>query len=102
DRLTPESSVLLVVDVQERLAAAMPPERMNALAKNVGVLLESARLLGVPVLASEQYPKGLGPTVEPIRAALAAIGVTPISKLAFDWLGKAGTDPFKTISKLVR
>ena len=54
-------SQLLVVDVQERLAPAMEPERafIAACAK----LLEAANALKVPVLASEQYPKGLGRTV---------------------------------------
>jgi len=51
---------------------------------SVLVLLEAARLLGVPVLASEQYPKGLGPTIEPIAERLRAMGVEPIDKNTFD------------------
>jgi nicotinamidase-related amidase len=84
DRLDPKSGLLLVVDVQERLAAAMPQAAMDRLLAGAAVLLESARLLGVPVVVSEQYPKGLGPTVAPIAQRLAAMGVTPIDKMSFD------------------
>ena len=84
DRLEPGSSLLLVVDVQERLAAAMPPAAMERLVANAGLLLEAARLLRVPVVASEQYPKGLGPTVVALADRLQAIGVQPIDKVAFD------------------
>jgi nicotinamidase-related amidase len=84
DRLTPESSLLLIVDVQERLAAAMAPDAMERLVKNAGILIEAAAQLAVPIVASEQYPKGLGPTVEPLLGRLRALGVTPIDKLDFD------------------
>ena len=63
DRLDPSTTVILVVDVQEKLAAAMPEEALAALVKNTNILLEAAKALGVRVLASEQYPKGLGPTL---------------------------------------
>ena len=84
DRLTADSSVLVVVDVQERLAAAMPKEAMARVVQNAEILLEAAKRLGVPVLASEQYTKGLGPTVSPLRERLTALGVTPFEKLDFD------------------
>lgn len=84
NRLLPRSTVLLVVDVQERLAAAMPPEAVARLVENTGVLLDAAKILGLGVVASEQYPKGLGPTVAPVAARLADHGVTPLPKLCFD------------------
>jgi nicotinamidase-related amidase len=84
ERLDPQRSVLMVVDVQAKLAAAMPQAAMDRLLSNTLVLLEAARILGVAVLASEQYPKGLGPTVEPIAERLRAMGVEPIDKVAFD------------------
>jgi len=88
NRLDPASSLLLVVDVQERLAAAMPQAAMDRLVASALVLLEAARLLGVPVVASEQYPKGLGPTVAPIAEKLRAMGVEPVDKLTFDACGE--------------
>jgi nicotinamidase-related amidase len=64
-------SLLLVVDIQERLLPAMEagPRVVAAAAK----LLNGAARLGVPVLVSEQYPKGIGNTV-PELAALAPVG----------------------------
>jgi nicotinamidase-related amidase len=88
DRLDPSSSLLLLVDVQDRLAAAMPPAALDAVVANGRVLLEAARLLGVPVLATEQYPKGLGPTVGPLKEMFVAAGVQPIEKMTFDACGE--------------
>jgi nicotinamidase-related amidase len=87
DRLIPASTALMVVDVQQRLAAAMPPGRMESLARSIGLLLDAASHTGVRVLASEQYPKGLGPTVSPLAERLAALGVTPMPKMTFDACG---------------
>jgi len=88
-RLEPSRTALVIVDVQEKLAPAMPSERQAALVRNTLILLEAARLLGVRVLATEQYPKGLGPTVSPIREKLVELGVSPIEKMTFD----AGGEP---------
>lgn len=63
-----EDSLLLVVDVQQRLAPAVAGHR--AIEAEVARLIRSARRLGVPILASEQYPEGLGPTVPGLAALL--------------------------------
>ena len=78
--LTRETALLLVVDAQERLAKAMQPEAMAAVEKNLAILLKSAKRLGVPVVVSEQYPKGLGATLPSLRALLAE---APIEKIEF-------------------
>jgi nicotinamidase-related amidase len=54
-------SQLLVVDIQERLVPAMEPDR--PFIATAAKLLQAANALKIPVLASEQYPKGLGRTV---------------------------------------
>jgi len=60
--LDADKSVLCVIDVQKRLAPAMAdPERVVA---KSALLMTAAARLDVPVLISEQYPKGLGPTVD--------------------------------------
>jgi nicotinamidase-related amidase len=54
-----QRAALLVIDVQEGFR---PYERFAAVAAATSKLVEGARLLGVPILVSEQYPKGLGST----------------------------------------
>ena len=66
-------AALLVIDVQERLAAAMPPDPMAALVRNTCVLIETARRFALPVVVSQQYPRGLGQTVQPVADALATL-----------------------------
>src|SRR5687767_13403275 len=63
-------SVLVVVDLQEKLLPAIP-DRDRVLGR-VALLLDAARALGVPVISTEQYPRGLGATVEAVRVALPA------------------------------
>jgi nicotinamidase-related amidase len=76
------SCALLVVDVQERLCAAMPGDVSTRLVRNVSILLECAREFDLPVLASEQYPRGLGPTMPEIRKLLGE-EIQPIDKVVF-------------------
>lgn len=59
---------LLVIDVQEKLMAKIPGA--DAIVRNIAFLVDSARLLGIPVQATEQYPKGLGPTVSELASRL--------------------------------
>lgn len=84
NRLVADSTVLLVVDVQERLAAAMPEGAMSRVVQNTSILLDAAKILGVRVVASEQYPKGLGPTVASVAAKLAEVNAAPMPKTCFD------------------
>ncbi|MSO89588.1 MAG: hydrolase [Rhodospirillaceae bacterium] len=64
------SSGLLLIDMQEKLVPTVA--NAEGTVKNAGILLRAAARLGLPILASEQYPKGLGHTVEPLRALLPA------------------------------
>jgi nicotinamidase-related amidase len=84
-RLDRRRAALLLVDFQERLAAAMAPGELGLCEQNIVVLLEVARRLELPVVVSEQYPRGLGPTVPALRQALAEPGLalTQLEKLAF-------------------
>jgi nicotinamidase-related amidase len=66
--LTADSCVLFVVDVQARLLPAMTDPA--AVTARACLLMRSARRLGVPMLVTEQYPRGIGATV-PELAALA-------------------------------
>ena len=72
-------SQLVVVDVQEKLAPAMPAGDLQLLVKHCGILLQAAALLEIPVLHTEQYPKGLGPTLAELAMPGAAIEKTVFS-----------------------
>lgn len=63
-------SVLVVVDVQARLGAAMPSKVLQRVVHNTAVLAQGAGLLSIPVLATLQYPKGLGALESGIAEAL--------------------------------
>jgi nicotinamidase-related amidase len=84
-RLTAANSVLVVIDVQDKLLAKIPTAA--ALVRNAGFLIDAARLLGVPVSATEQYPKGLGPTTPELARRLPA---DRPAKTAFSCCGAAG------------
>ena len=62
--LTAESTVLLLIDLQERLIPAIHDG--DVVVARAVRLAEAARLLEVPIRATEQYPAGLGPTVGPL------------------------------------
>jgi nicotinamidase-related amidase len=83
--MSPEDTVLLVVDVQVKL---MPLIRgQGRILWNLRRLLDGAEATGVKALATEQYPQGLGPTVPELAAKLGEIP----SKAAFSC---AGCEPF--------
>lgn len=65
--LAAEQSVLVIIDVQERINAVMADQDHIP---RLGVLYRAFRALGLPVLVTEQYPKGLGPTVPELAGLL--------------------------------
>jgi nicotinamidase-related amidase len=73
-------AVLVIVDVQERLAAVMT--QREKVVSNCLRLIEGADLLGLPLILTEQYPKGLGPTAPEIREKMARY--EPVEKMTFD------------------
>jgi nicotinamidase-related amidase len=67
-QMSAADTALLVIDVQERLMTRIPGA--VGLVRNIAFLIDAARLLHLPVLATEQYPKGLGPTVPELASRL--------------------------------
>lgn len=86
-----ESSALLIVDVQMRLAAAMPAETRARVLRNAGTLIEAAKALGIPLVQTEQYPRGLGAT-EPEIAERLEGRAQRLEKTAFSCCGAEGFD----------
>ena len=89
-------SVLIVIDIQERLVPAMQAPARTV--RNTRLLLEAAAECGVPALLSEQYPKGLGHTVPEIATAAGAAQVIP--KTHFSCMEEpAFRDAFKALDR---
>jgi nicotinamidase-related amidase len=86
--LTRDSTVLVVVDVQEAFRPAVLD--FDRVARNAAVLVQGAQALGVPVVVTEQYPKGLGRTVPELAEHLD--GVEPIEKTCFSAARADGFD----------
>lgn len=66
--LDAEQAVLLIIDVQERFASHIVD--FEPMVANIGILVDAAALLALPVVVTEQYRKGLGETVAYIREKL--------------------------------
>lgn len=82
--LEKDDSVLLIVDIQDRLATVM--QERDRVVRNCLNLIELAKMINVPVVVTEQYPKGLGHTVAEIQSALPAY--QPIEKTSFNCCGE--------------
>ncbi|MFC1693819.1 hydrolase [Candidatus Latescibacterota bacterium] len=80
--LNKNRSLLIVTDIQGKLAE-LAFER-DSLYKNIGIMIEGIKVLGIPILWVEQYPEGLGPTVSEIASHLE--GFTPLPKKTFSSL----------------
>ena len=77
EMMSADDTAMIVVDVQEKLIPLVP--NASRIVWNIERLLDAAKALGVPCFGTEQYPKGLGPTVEPLASRLAEMH----EKLAF-------------------
>src|SRR5262245_53099048 len=80
--IKPHETLILVVDIQDRLAGAMHSTLFPRLVENMGRLAKAAEGLKIPVVMSEQYPKGLGATIDPVRQAFKEPRV--MEKMVFD------------------
>lgn len=84
--LDKNESLLLLIDVQERLVAALDKD---VVVKRVAVLTEAAKIMEIPVLVTEQYPKGLGATVSAVKSRFPA-DTKIVEKIAFSALKEKG------------
>jgi len=85
-KLHRDRCAVVVVDVQDRLTPAMPPDALERLVKYARALIHAGKTLGMPVLATEQYPKGLGRTLPQLTELLPN---APLEKVHFS----CGADP---------
>jgi len=88
-----DTTALVVIDIQDRLAAAMAHrERVIA---STALLLSVAAIVGLPVVVTRQYPKGLGDHADEVSAALqraadAGVEISQVDKVSFDCFAEPG------------
>ena len=78
-RILKEHAAGLVIDIQERLFPFISEN--EALTRNSLILVQGLQVLGIPVIVTEQYTRGLGPTIQPLKEVLN--GLQPMEKMAF-------------------
>jgi len=81
--LTVENMALLIIDVQSKLAQLM--DGRETLVENLQRIIQGAQILGVPIIWTEQNPKGLGPTIPEVAELLS--GYRPLTKFSFSCCG---------------
>lgn len=94
--LSAENSLLLIIDIQERLVAALDKDIVVSKAIKVA---SAANVLGIPTIVTEQYPKGLGNTVPKLKEVLPA-NTEYVEKTSFNALLEEGmADKIKSYGK---
>ncbi|HZK02387.1 MAG TPA: hydrolase [Anaerovoracaceae bacterium] len=83
-KINKEDAVLVLIDFQERLMPAMADS--DVLKENSIKLVKGSRILGLPILVTQQYTKGLGPTISEIHDAIGQY--EPIEKTSFSAMGE--------------
>jgi nicotinamidase-related amidase len=83
--LETEKTALIIIDIQERLFPVM--HEKEKLLRNVIKLIKGSQVLEIPILLTEQYPKGLGPTLPEIKELLP--DVKPVEKVSFNCCDEA-------------
>lgn len=92
---------LLIIDMQEKVLAPIPVREQ--LVANCGKLIEAAKLFSVPVVITEQYPKGLGSTVSELRGRLSDITIpeklrfSAVETLNWGMAAERSDDRFKVV-----
>lgn len=81
-----EKTALIIIDMQEALMRQMDVEVAKKIVKNIKTIICFAKEMGIPIIFTEQYPKGLGRTIEEIQSDLNPL--RPIEKLSFSCCGE--------------
>lgn len=93
-RVKGDQAVLVIIDLQEKLMKVMPDREM--VVNNTLILLELAHQFNIPVIVTEQYPRGLGPTLAEIKEVLKDHIL--LEKITFS----AGQDLTESLQKIGR
>ncbi len=89
--LTPQTT-LLILDAQQTLLDAMPEHHQSDFADNLEILVDLAREVDAPIIQTEQYPDGLGPTVDTVQSALDKTDAAHLEKVHFNACAAPGAE----------
>lgn len=84
--LDKDKSILLIIDVQEKLVKMLDK---NVIVSRTATLAKAAKIFGIPTIVTQQYSRGLGETVEPVKQNLAP-NTTIVEKSSFSAIKEAG------------
>ncbi len=84
--MDPDHSFLLVIDIQERMFSSIGFKGQRAIEKYVPRLIKAAKALGIPIVVTEQYPKGLGGTLPDMKRLLEDANARFFEKNSFSVL----------------
>ncbi len=76
--------LLVVIDMQEKLTKVM--KNLDSTTKNIRLLIEAAKEFDMPMIYTEQYPKGLGETIEPLKSLFENYNAKRFDKMSFSAL----------------
>lgn len=93
-----QDSILVLIDIQNQLVAAMPNGVRERVIEQISILLTTSNVLSIPVIVTEQYPKGLGPTELTLKSHLAD-NVPIIEKTSFSSVAADGFLDAITLTK---
>lgn len=79
-----KDAVVLIIDVQEKIAASIDQNDLPIALKNVQILIDASTYLNIPVISTVQYPQGLGGVVKKIKMSEGYEKVKEVEKLHFD------------------
>lgn len=88
-----DSSCLVVVDMQDKITAAMPHKVVHRMERNITMLMEAANDLNIPTVATLQYPQGLGQMLPSVKEKLPQ-SATTVEKTRFSCCGVPEFDKF--------
>ncbi len=95
--LNKENSILMIIDIQERLAPVI--EGRDLIVKNTKILLETAKELELPVIITEQYPEGLGSTIDEVIGGSDKYSDSTFSKISFSAYTEEIKKKLRTLNK---
>ncbi len=85
--ISPKDSLLLIIDLQERLSRVLDQDILKKVCSNINLLATLAFDQKIPIVLTQQYPEGLGSTIEPIQKILEGKKIETLDKLTFSCCG---------------